>query len=304
MDFVAIDFETANENRNSACSLGITVVKENKIVEKFYTLIKPKKNIFKPMNIWIHGISAEDVEKEKTFKELWPIIKKYLENNLIVAHNAYFDIEVLINTLKDYNLEINRCLYLCTVDISKIVYKGLPNNKLVTLAEMLEIEFKHHNAEDDSMIAASIFIDVCNYLGINKLSDISKKLFITPGLILSNVNIKPQIKNTNSIIPKEVSLINKEELNNTDFFRNKTVVFTGPLKSLSRAKASNKVLCLGGFISNRVSNNTDILITNLDLNSKYLTNKLIKTKEILESGKSIKILSEKEFLKLCDNRKF
>ena len=41
MDFVAIDFETANEKRNSACSIGLTVVKDNKIVEEKYFLIKP-----------------------------------------------------------------------------------------------------------------------------------------------------------------------------------------------------------------------------------------------------------------------
>ena len=41
MDFVAIDFETANEKRNSACSIGLTVVKNNKIVEEKYFLIKP-----------------------------------------------------------------------------------------------------------------------------------------------------------------------------------------------------------------------------------------------------------------------
>lgn len=34
MDFVAIDFETANEKRNSACSIGLTVVKNNKLLKK------------------------------------------------------------------------------------------------------------------------------------------------------------------------------------------------------------------------------------------------------------------------------
>ena len=32
MNFVAIDFETANESRNSACAIGITKVKGNKIL--------------------------------------------------------------------------------------------------------------------------------------------------------------------------------------------------------------------------------------------------------------------------------
>ena len=50
MNFVAIDFETANEKRASACSLGLVVVKNSQIVDKRYYLIKPKELRFAPMN--------------------------------------------------------------------------------------------------------------------------------------------------------------------------------------------------------------------------------------------------------------
>ena len=38
--FVAIDFETANQYRSSVCSVGVVVVKDNKIIDKFYSLTK------------------------------------------------------------------------------------------------------------------------------------------------------------------------------------------------------------------------------------------------------------------------
>ena len=57
MNFIAIDFETANEKRASACSLGLVIVKEGQIVDKRYYLIKPKELRFNPMNTRIHGIS-------------------------------------------------------------------------------------------------------------------------------------------------------------------------------------------------------------------------------------------------------
>ena len=78
MDFVAIDFETANEKRASACSLGITVVKNNKITEEKYWLIKPCPFRFESRNIMIHGIREEDVIDEKEFDKLWPEIKPYI----------------------------------------------------------------------------------------------------------------------------------------------------------------------------------------------------------------------------------
>lgn len=300
MNFVSIDFETANETRTSACSIGITVVENNKIIEKFERLIKPKENRFKPMNIWIHGITEEEVESEKEFDELWPYLKKYLENSLIIAHNAYFDIDVLVSTLELYGLNLKNCCYLCTVDISKRVYEGLPDNKLSTLGEMLKLDFKHHNAKDDSMIAAKIFIDVCEYFKIEKFSDIKKKLGITPGLVFNNNNCLP-IKENIEINKKQVSLIENDNLD-TEYFKDKNVVFTGPLKSMSRAKASAKIKFLGGSISNTVKSTTDIIITNLSLDQEFLTSKLRKVKSLIESGLDVIVMREEEFLNIIHNK--
>lgn len=40
-DFVAIDFETANGRRSSVCSVGIVIVRDGVIVDRFYSLIQP-----------------------------------------------------------------------------------------------------------------------------------------------------------------------------------------------------------------------------------------------------------------------
>lgn len=51
MNYISIDFETANEKRNSPCSIGVVVVKNGEIVEKIHHLIKPKEMRFMPINI-------------------------------------------------------------------------------------------------------------------------------------------------------------------------------------------------------------------------------------------------------------
>ena len=43
-NFVAIDFETANNYRNSACAVGIVTVTDNVITDEYYTLIQPPLN--------------------------------------------------------------------------------------------------------------------------------------------------------------------------------------------------------------------------------------------------------------------
>ena len=58
-NFAAIDFETANNERSSVCSVGIVVVRDGKIVDKFYSLIKPEPEYY---NYWcsqVHGLSLE-----------------------------------------------------------------------------------------------------------------------------------------------------------------------------------------------------------------------------------------------------
>ena len=45
-DFAAIDFETANSQRSSVCSVGIVIVRGGEIADKFYSLIKPEPEYY------------------------------------------------------------------------------------------------------------------------------------------------------------------------------------------------------------------------------------------------------------------
>ena len=115
MNFIAIDFETANEKRNSPCSIGIVEVKNGNVVEKVHHLIKPKEMRFMPINIGIHGIRPKMVENELEFEEVWNKIKHYFDDNLVIAHNAAFDISVLRKTLELYKIEMPKFNYICTM---------------------------------------------------------------------------------------------------------------------------------------------------------------------------------------------
>ena len=43
-DFAAIDFETANSERSSVCSVGVVIVRDGEMVDSFYSLIQPEPN--------------------------------------------------------------------------------------------------------------------------------------------------------------------------------------------------------------------------------------------------------------------
>ncbi|MGX4644850.1 3'-5' exonuclease [Holzapfeliella sp. JNUCC 80] len=177
MNFIAFDFETANQKRNSACSLAIVMVRNNQIVDSFYSLINPQDK-FHYRNVQIHNITEDQVQDAPTFAEIWPYIKPlFAENLLTVAHNAPFDNSVLKACLKKYNLEVPNFLSLDTVKTSRTFFPELPNHKLNTVSDYLEIELKdHHNALADSLACANILINQHHQFGTPPLKKLVKQV--------------------------------------------------------------------------------------------------------------------------------
>lgn len=304
MNFMAIDFETANEKRDSACSLGITVVKDNKIIEEKYWLIKPKPLRFEPRNVIIHGIREEDVISEKEFDELWPEIKTYLEDNLVIAHNASFDFSVLRNTLDLYNLEYPNLDYACTLVASKLFYRYLNNHKLNTVNRHLDYKFNHHHASADATAAANVLINISKELNLNNIDDIAKIVGFKLGS-LGNNTYSPCKKIREGVVSKKYE---DNEYNNdifsseTDYFKNKIVVFTGELNSMSRSEAINIINDLGGITRNSVTKKTNILITNVKniegLSPNQMSNKLRTAVNYINQGQDLTIVNEEKFEKI------
>lgn len=186
LNFVAIDFETANKYANSACSLAVVTVENGQITKRGYSLIKPPFMQFDEECIAIHEILPKDVMDKPTFDKLWPAIyENHLKGKLVIAHNAKFDIGVLRATLDHYNIEWPELDYTCTVKISKRVWPDLQNHKLNTLAAYLGYEFKHHYALDDAEICAQVAIAAVKKRGVQSMDQLlaniglAKESFIT-----------------------------------------------------------------------------------------------------------------------------
>lgn len=180
---VAIDFETANERRDSACSLGIAVIENLKIVETRSWLIRPPELRFNPINVGIHGISAEDVVREPSFTELFSQIHDYFTQHTLVAHNAAFDMSVLKALLRQLSVEYIAVDYTCSCIMSRRVWPDLPNHKLPTVAEHLGIDLVHHCAEDDARASALIAIECCRQVGAKNIPDAVVKLQMKPKVL-------------------------------------------------------------------------------------------------------------------------
>ncbi|USS90043.1 3'-5' exonuclease [Fructilactobacillus carniphilus] len=159
MNFVAIDFETAANQRASACSVALTVVRNDQVVDEFYSLINPETS-FNWRNIQVHGIHQRDVQTAPTFPEVWEIIKPFFKpHRLVIAHNNRFDNSVLKKSLERYELPVPHYQTLDTVKTAKKFYPEFPNHKLNTVSDRLGITLEHHhNALDDSLACANILL--------------------------------------------------------------------------------------------------------------------------------------------------
>jgi len=153
--FTAIDFETGNPGRVSACAIGFAVVENSKIVLSDSYLIKPIGG-HAPFQTKIHGITDEQTKNKPMFNEIYPQIKKHL-NNLVVGHSL-FDKQVLLALSDYFSLNIS-FQYLDSSTIAKEKIPGLTNYKLTTIAKHLNLnDFKHHDAKEDAITCANIVL--------------------------------------------------------------------------------------------------------------------------------------------------
>ena len=126
MEYVAIDFQTANRLRSSACSIALVSVKDGKIVDTFYSLIRPDILHFDKENIALHGITEDMVKGKPYFYELWPLIKEKIKGKTLVAHYAKFDMEVLADTLESNDIPFPSSQLLYTCILSQAIFPYRP----------------------------------------------------------------------------------------------------------------------------------------------------------------------------------
>ncbi len=181
MKITCIDFETANAARGSVCSVGVAVIRDGDIIESCERLIRPHFSCcyFDPFNTAIHGISSSDVKDAPEFDELSPWFFNLLDTDLVIAHNAAFDIGVLRHACDLYGMKYPEFDYFCTCKAAQRFWPELWNHKLNTLCDYIGHEFVHHNAKEDAEAAAKVLLTMLN-----------SSPYPTPALLAEHLNIK------------------------------------------------------------------------------------------------------------------
>lgn len=161
-DFAAIDFETANGCPSSVCSIGVVIVRDGEIKEKYYSLIHPVPNYYSPMCVRVHGLTREDTDSADTFPEVWAEVVQLIEGLPLVAHNSPFDERCLKAAHERFGMTYPGYTFHCTCRASRKVFgKSLPNHQLHTVSARCGYDLKnHHHALADAEAAAVIGISI------------------------------------------------------------------------------------------------------------------------------------------------
>lgn len=182
ISFVSIDFETANNDKDSPCVMAICSV-ENGIINwtKGFAINPHEKVIFEEDFVKLHGVSPSDVSRFNEFDVVWnEEIKSLLTGKEIIAHFAEFDMEVLEKTLQLYKLDAPSFNFFCTCKIARKLYPTLQNHKLPTVCQASNIELSHHKAMSDAEACAKIALNAMITTGSKTLSEVYHKLMLYP----------------------------------------------------------------------------------------------------------------------------
>ena len=130
-DFAAIDFETANNEPTSVCSVGIVVVRNGQLSRTFYSLIQPEPNYYTYWCSRVHGLSREDTDEAPIFPDVWRQVEPIVDGLPLVAHNARFDEGCLKAAFRCYQMDYPDYRFYDTLAAARRTFPCLPNHQLV-----------------------------------------------------------------------------------------------------------------------------------------------------------------------------
>lgn len=158
--YVSIDFEKMDTLPSSVCSVGVAVIENNQITDTFYSLICPPSKNENYYCVQTHGLHYKDVKNAPKFPQVWKKINEMIDGCPIIAHNYGVE-RGCIKACNEYYGTDYEYDYICTLALSRKYLANLPSKGLDLVCEALNYKMGyHHNALDDAIAAAEIFIRI------------------------------------------------------------------------------------------------------------------------------------------------
>lgn len=285
-NYVVLDLETTglSPEYDEIIEISALKIKNDKIVSKFSTLIKPTFEIDEFITN-LTGITNEMLSTAPKFNTVAPELVQFLQDQIIVGHNVNFDINFLYDNLLNLNYILKND-FIDTMRISRKLNPEMKHHRLCDLIEFYNIEIdRQHRASKDCLSTNLAYLNQKKEI-LNKYNSYEEfaKLFKKKSLKQFDFS---------KLTPSST------DIDEDNFFFGKNFVFTGALEKMLRKDAAQAVVNLGGFVQNSVTKKTNFLILgNNDYCSTIKEEKSSKQKraeELKLQGYAVEIIPENVF---------
>jgi DNA polymerase-3 subunit epsilon len=282
VDFVAIDFETANADLASICQVGIVKFRDGVAVDSWESFIDPD-DYFDDINSSIHGINPTMVNGAPRWPHAHKELAAWMEGSIVVCHTS-FDRVAFHRACVKHELYKHECDWLDSSRVVRRAWNQFSHSGygLRNVANHLGIDFQHHNAKEDARAAGEILVRALQHSGHS----------VTEWLLKSTLPISEDASRKKTPGDPTGSLFQE------------TLVFTGSLV-IPRIEAAEMAAAAGCNVDPGVTKRTTILVVGDQdihrLNGKDKSSKHRKAEELIRSGQSIRILSESDFEALVNS---
>ena len=157
--FAFLDVETTGLDPVSGdkiCEIAVIKTIDGQVADEFVTIVNPGRNI-PERAISIHGITQVMVNRAPLFRDIAKDLLDFLNDTVIVAHNAKFDLEFLRSEPKNLNQSLPENEVIDTLGIARRYY-SFPSNSLGEIARYIGLPIdEEHRALADVTTTKDIF---------------------------------------------------------------------------------------------------------------------------------------------------
>ncbi len=173
LDLETTGFSAVNEK---ITEIGVMKIKDGEVIDQFSCFVNPEKHI--PRRVTeVTNITDDMVKDAETIEKVFPKLLAFIQDTVLVAHNAPFDIGFLKQNAKRLGYEFD-FTYIDTLSLAKDLFPDYKKYKLGKIAENLGIKVEvAHRALDDVDTTVKVFkvmLDMLKKRGAKKVEDIDE----------------------------------------------------------------------------------------------------------------------------------
>ncbi len=285
-DYICIDLETTGfePEFDEIIELSAIKVSSNGSSSVFTQLVKPTEELDEYIQN-LTGISNEMLANAPSIEEVLPKFIDFVGDAILVGHNTSFDIRFVYDNYFKLTEKPFKNDYVDTLRLSRILCPDLKHHRLKDLVKHFNLNVNgEHRALFDCETTIMVF---------EKLKELAIEQY---GSVEDFESSKPSRKLRKKVDLSALSS-NVENVDVTNPFYDKYVVFTGALEKYQREQASQIIVDLGGHAQNDITKKTNYLIIGSydNVPDEYKSSKQKKAESYILKGQDLKIISESNF---------